>query len=252
MRSHEEFRSLLGVFALDAIDDADERSAVEAHLARCPECRREVDEHRFVAGELAETELGAPEGLWNRIESELDDQVETPERSGWWPIHGLTSIAATVAVVAAIGMTALWADADSEVEGLRERISELEAGLEQAELTLSQDPFDLAVERARSQSDVFEVTIGGEIGSSQAVVLPDGRGWLTDVDFASLESTRTYQLWAIQDGTVISAGVFGSTPGTVAFHVDADLLDGLVITIEAAGGVVSSSNPAAAAWLADA
>ena len=252
MRSHEEFQSLLGVYALDAIDDPDERSEIEAHLARCPRCREEVDGYRSVTTIMAETEIRAPAGLWDRIESGLEDETKPPVRGSWWPVQGLTSIAAAVAVLAAVGMTVLWADANSESDELRERIDQLEAGIEQAELTLSRNPLDLAVQRAREQSGVLEVTVGGEIGSSQAVVLPDGSGWLTEVDFAPLDSARTYQLWAIQDGSVISAGILGTAPGTIAFHVDADRLDGLVITIETAGGVVSSSNPAAAAWLADA
>ena len=249
MRSHDEIRSLLGVYALDAIDDPDELSAVEAHLARCAECRAEVDEHRSVTTAMAEADLRAPSGLWDRIASGLDQEPAGPVRGSWWPIQGLTSVAAAIAVVTAIGMTALWADANAEVDDLQQRVDELEAGITEAQLTLGRDPMELAVERARTRSGAVEVTVGGDIGSSQAVVLPDGSGWLTEVEFAPLDPGSTYQLWAIQDGTVISAGILGADPGTVAFHIDAERLNGLVVTIESAGGVVSSSNEAAAAWL---
>lgn len=249
--THDEIRSLLGVYALDAIDDPEELTEVEAHLVGCATCRAEVDEHRSVTTVMAEAELRAPSGLWSRIESELDSSSATHSRR-WMSLQGFTSIAAAIAVVGAVGMTALWADAAAEVEDLEARIGELQAGMEQAQLELSQDPLELAVDRARERSDVFEVTVGGEIGSSQAVVLPDGSGWLTDVQFVALDPARTYQLWAVQDGVVISAGILGPAPGTIAFHVDAELLDGLVITIESVGGVISSSNDAAAAWLADA
>ena len=142
---------------------------------------------------------------------------------------------------------------NDDVADLEDRITELEAAVAQAEADLDQaDPAVLAVERARSAGTALEVNVAGEIGSGTAIVLPDGQAWLTDVTYEPLDPTETYQLWAIQDGAVISAGVLGAEPGTISFHVDASRLDGLVITIENAGGVVSSSNPAAAAWLADA
>jgi hypothetical protein len=149
-------------------------------------------------------------------------------------------------------MTMLWANTAGDANDLRDRIGELEATVQQTQLALAADPTDLAVERARSTGEALEVDLAGEIGAGTAIVLPDGHGWLTDLDFEPLDSSHTYQLWAIQDGAVISAGILGSAPATIAFQVDASRLDGLVITVETAGGVVSSSNPAAAAWLADA
>ena len=252
MTDHDTIRGLLGVYALDAIDDPDELRNVELHLTGCAECRAEVDSHRSVTSAMAEAELEAPTGLWDRIEGELAVETGRPEPSRWH-LYNLTSIAAIVAIAAAVGMGALWTAASGDVADLRDRVNDLEVAVAQAEAALDQaDPSDLAIERARSAGTAFEVTVAGEIGTSTAVVLPDGQAWLTDVTYAPLDPSETYQLWAIQDGAVISAGVLGSDPGTISFHVDANRLDGLVITVEEAGGVVSSSNPAAAAWLADA
>lgn len=252
MTDHDDIRSLLGVYALDAIDDPDELRAVELHLTGCAECRAEVDAHRSVTSAMAEAELQAPPGMWERIQGELDVQQAVRSRRPWNPTR-LTSIAAVAAIAAAVAMGALWSEANGDVADLEDRITELEAAVVQAETALAQsDPAELAVERAREAGAAIEVTVSGDIGSGTAIVLPDGQGWLTDLSYAQLGPSETYQLWAIQDGIVISAGVLGSHPGTVSFHVDADRLDGLVITIERAGGVVSSENPAAAAWLADA
>ncbi len=252
MTDHDDIRSLLGVYALDAIDDPDELRSVELHLTGCAECRAEVDAHRSVTSAMAEAELQAPPGLWNRIEGGLvADSAGREQR--WWHTTNLTSMAAIVAVAAAVGMGALWSAANGDVVDLRERIGELEAAVERAEAAIDQtNPSDLAIQRARSAGTALEVTVSGDIGSSTAIVQPDGQAWLTDVTYEPLDSSETYQLWAIQDGVVISAGVLGSAPGTVSFHIDASRLDGLVVTIETAGGVVSSGNPAAAAWLADA
>jgi anti-sigma factor RsiW len=252
MTDHDDIRSLLGVYALDAIDDPDELRAVELHLTGCAECRAEVDAHRSVTSAMAEAELEAPPDLWERIEGELD-VVPAQRSQRLWSLTSLTSIAAVAAIAAAVGMGALWSEANGDVADLQDRVSELEAAVVQAEAALAQaDPVELAVERARETGAAFEVTVSGDIGSGTAIVLANGQGWLTDLTYAQLGPSETYQLWAIQDGIVISAGVLGSHPGTVSFHVDADKLDGLVITVERAGGVASSENPAAAAWLADA
>jgi hypothetical protein len=201
---------------------------------------------------MAEAELEAPAGLWERIESGLDVAAVEPMPRRWQILH-LTSIAAIAAIAAAVGMGALWSSANADVTELQQRVSELEAAVEQAEAAIGTvDPASLAIERARAAGTALEVMLEGDIGTSLAVVLPDGQGWLTDVGYEALDPSKTYQLWAIQDGAVISAGVLGSAPGSISFHVDADRLDGLVITIEHAGGVVSSENPAAAAWIADA
>ena len=252
MTDHDDIRSLLGVYALDAIDDPDELRSVELHLTGCAECRAEVDAHRSVTSAMAEAELEAPPGLWARIEGGLETETAEPVVRRW-QLQNVTSIAAIAAVAAAIGMGALWSSANENVTDLRQRVDQLEAAVAQAEAEIDAvEPVDLAIERARSAGTTLEVTISGDIGTGTAIVLPDGQGWLTDLSYEPLDPSRTYQLWAIQDGTVISAGVFGSDPTTVSFHVDADRLDGLVITVEEAGGVVSSGNPAAAAWLADA
>ena len=252
MTDHDDIRSLLGVYALDAIDDPDELKSVELHLTECAECRAEVDAHRSVTTAMAGAELEAPPMLWNRIERGLEAETTQPL---WkrWGLHNVTSIAAVAAIAAAIGLGALWSTADGEVTDLRERVNELETAVAEAEAAIAAaDPSDLAIQRARSAGTALEVTVAGEIGGGTAIVMPNGQAWLTDVTYEPLDSSQTYQLWAIQDGTVISAGVLGSDPATVSFHIDADRLEGLVITVESAGGVVSSDQPAAAAWLADA
>ncbi len=93
----------------------------------------------------------------------------------------------------------------------------------------------------------------GEAGDVVTIVmLPDGTGIVLSSSLLPLDTDRTYQLWAIQDGAVISAGLLGTDPGHVPFHVDPSRLDGLVITEERAGGVPVSGQPAVAAWFPEA
>ncbi|MFI2650811.1 MULTISPECIES: zf-HC2 domain-containing protein [Micromonospora] len=51
-RSDDPFKLALGVFALDALPD-DEDRAIEAHVARCRRCRAEYDGFREVLAGLA-------------------------------------------------------------------------------------------------------------------------------------------------------------------------------------------------------
>ena len=74
--SHSEIEELLGAYVCDAVD-ADEAIAVERHLQTCPRCRAEVAELREVTALLAtaDTPAAAPDGVWDRILSSLE---ETP------------------------------------------------------------------------------------------------------------------------------------------------------------------------------
>ena len=71
-RSHDEIAELLGAYALHAVEP-DEVELVEAHLEGCPRCRAEVAAHREVAALLGNSGGDAPDGLWERIASRLEE-----------------------------------------------------------------------------------------------------------------------------------------------------------------------------------
>ncbi|MGH9226342.1 MAG: anti-sigma factor domain-containing protein, partial [Acidimicrobiales bacterium] len=75
--------------------------------------------------------------------------------------------------------------------------------------------------------------------SAEAVLLPDGTGYLTNANLPTLPSGRTYQLWAVVGSAKISVGVLGERPRVVAFQA-AGNVSALAITDEVAGGVVAS------------
>ena len=72
-----ELDELLGAYALDAVSP-DEARRIEDYLAINPKAAAEVQEHREVATMLAFTGMDAPEGLWSRIEQELDAPAPVP------------------------------------------------------------------------------------------------------------------------------------------------------------------------------
>ncbi|MGH2685497.1 MAG: anti-sigma factor domain-containing protein [Actinomycetota bacterium] len=228
---HREMQELLGAYALDAVEAA-ERAAIEAHLSECPQCRAEVAEHLETAAMLAASSGQAPDGVWDRITGSLDDVV--PIRRRRTPTRWLTAAAAVVAIAAVVSLSV-------DVVQQRERIEELAATTEEATLARAANAALLHPDARR-----FRLTsaVGTEV---DAVLLPDGTGYIVSDNLQPLPRTRTYQLWALGRETPISAGVLGPNPAVLAFTAPPDA-SGFAITDEVAGGVVApGSDPVATA-----
>lgn len=246
---HDEIAELLGAYALDAVEP-DERDAIEAHLAGCPQCAAEVADHREVAAMLAYTGAPAPEGVWTKIVDALEEQP--PELQ--LPISGAPAAGADVqrdeladrrarrsprpilmgAAAAAAIVFALFAGV---VIGSNDDGPEPEFAADSLE--------DIA-RRALNDPQATRVTLSSpddaEI-SATAAVEPDGSGYLLGTSLPALDARETYQLWGVREGNVVSLGVLGHSPDVVAFHLDPST-EALAITVETAGGVPVSSNPA--------
>jgi anti-sigma factor RsiW len=229
---HDEFSELLGVYALDAVDP-DEREAIERHLADCPRCRAEVQDHREVAALLASSGADAPAGLWDRIAGTLDEappplqlhvvgqpttaRDRRPRAVRWLPTTALAAAAALL--IAVLGV---------EIRDQDHRIDELQAAMV--------DPLLTAYEQALADpaSKVIELGDG-----TSAVVTRDGGGYLRASSLPRLGADRTYQLWGRVGAELVSLGVLGSKPEIVPFEATSVTL--LAITEEVAGGVVRSA-----------
>jgi Anti-sigma-K factor rskA, C-terminal/Putative zinc-finger len=248
MNEHDEIAELLGAYALDAVDP-DEAAVVEAHLAVCPRCAAEVADHREVAAMLAHTGAPAPEGLWSRISASLEEappEMDIPlalpdrARSGVVDLAGQrarrrpqwipgAAVAAALVVVALIAGIVIAGDGDGG-----DRPEQIAAPvLEDVARRVMNDPD--AVKAVLSSPD-------GDLEAPAAIDV-DGSGYLMGNTLPALDEAQTYQLWGIRGDLVVSLGVLGSSPGVVAFHADPGV-EALAITLEVAGGVVSSANPA--------
>ena len=75
--SHEEIESLLGAYALDAVDP-ETTAVIEAHLEGCMRCTAEVAQHHEVAGLLANAGGPSPARLWDGIAAQLDGSRTSP------------------------------------------------------------------------------------------------------------------------------------------------------------------------------
>ena len=260
MNGHDELISLLGAYALDAVDD-DERRAVEEHLDICADCRAEVAQHLEVAAALGTTAAAsAPDELWATIQTHIDegpaevpatpvlpglstrtsegDTAAAPSEAPTAPVVSLdarrrrpTSLLVALAAAAAIIVVLA-----AGVVQLNRTNADLERQI--AAPTME----DLASSALNDPaSRVIELTSEDGNESAQAVVTPSGDGFLVSSTLDPLAADRTYQLWNIGEAGAVSLGVLGSDPGTAAFHVQGPVTT-LAITAEEAGGVPSPQN----------
>lgn len=254
---HAAIQELLGAFAVHALDDT-ETVKLEEHLETCDECQLELDQHVNALSHLnppEDTEGLGP--LWNKISASIDAQAQAPaeqapsvvsldERrnratsrsySPW-----LASIAAIVAVVMGVGLLLQARTIDT----LTSDIDALEAA--------ASDPVALAAAEAQQTPGAISVALTSDAGSQtvEVILQPDGTGFVTASTLAALPADRTYQLWAIVNDEVLSAGVLGQDPTVVPFRIDPEGLQGFAVTEEVAGGVAVSQNAPAAVWLQEA
>lgn len=243
--THAEIETLLGAYAVDAVDP-DEADAVEAHLGECPRCRAEVAEHREAATLLSFSGAPAPERVWARIASGLE---ETPPFEMARPVpieRGRTSrtrgtrrsgrstraaFASALAIAAAVitGLGVQVVRQDHRIDRLAAIADE--RGLDQAAAAAAVAPNARTVRLATGAGDHV----------ADAVVLPDGRGYLVRADLPALGRDQTYQLWGVIGGQTISLGLLGNDPTISSFRAVGPLT-ALAITAERAGGAVAPTT----------
>jgi anti-sigma factor RsiW len=241
--AHEEIQELLGAYALHAVEP-EESEQIEGHLEECPRCRAEVASHREVAAWLGNSGGDAPEGLWDRIATQLEEPppplrlpIFAPESPDVVPLAPRRRARSSRLVVAALGAAAALVIAVLAAQVVRQddRIADLETAMARG-----------------SVADATVATLASADGSlsADALVMPDGTGYLLAGDLPGLAADRTYQLWGVTaEDTTVSLGLLGSDPRQVVPFVlgDVDGMTALAVTEEVAGGVAVSENPAVVA-----
>jgi anti-sigma-K factor RskA len=229
--SADEIEVLLPAYALDAVDD-DERAAIEAFLAQSPEADEEVAQFRNAAAMLAFSGGAPPEGVWDRIESQMAPRASSADapvvpiesaraarasRSPAW-----RRLAAVAAVAAVLAGAVVWVTARDD--------------------SASTPNAAALAQQARREPGARTATLADADGNAlaTAIVLPDGRGYL-ESSLPSLPSGRTYQLWSVGGPQTVSLGVLGRDPSVVAFAA-APGTTSLAVSDEAAGGAVAPTQ----------
>lgn len=229
--THNELEELLGVYALDALDD-DERQLVDEHLASCPRCRAELAAHREVAALLGnavgESPAVAPDELWDRISASLLD--EPPALSPLVRPRGRRSLALLVplgavaaALILVVGLLA------AKVVNLDHQVTSLNQQASVAKIL--SNPSHQTVQLT-SATTSWHAT----------VVLLDGQGYLINPSMPALSRSQTFQLWALSRNKIVSLGVLSSNPSAVAIQLEPHMTV-LMITAEPLGGTPVPTTP---------
>ncbi len=303
-----ELDELLGVHALDAIENPSERAAVEAYVARSPRARAELDVHRQVAAALGNAVIAAPPDLWARISGQLGPQGQAPNtapygepfaniqnesaktRSPLFSAAGRSKrrrsaiahvgpgsptgprlpapgrptaarpwiAAASAAACFAVAASGLALQRSSELRSataknreLRSKVAAEQARTAQLDQTLQQlrqtSPLTLRLAQLEGDASVRKVMLMSNNGSTLGHVLltSSGEGYVIGDTLPQLPAGRTYQLWGVKDGSVLSLGVMGRHPQAMPFGGD-EKWSQLVLTDEVSPGVAVSRASAAA------
>lgn len=241
---HDEIMDLLAAYTLDAVEP-NETLEVEAHIDLCAECRDEVDKHRATAAYLVGTIDDAPPEIWERLLRQTAPQTVAALRPNRSRLGSRIGIAASLLIVAGIALqTARLDQAQVELAIAQQRN-------EQLETTLIAGDLERAASLASTNPESVTAVLEGGLGEGTIIILPNGIGFLIGDTLPALDHQHTYQLWAVQGGQVISAGILGSDPGVTTFTVDPSILEGLVITAERSGGVAKSQQTEASAWFVE-
>jgi len=181
----------LAAYALDALDD-DERSAFEAHLAECEQCREELTDFRETAGMLAYAAEGPapPDALRERILEQARRERPSQSVVVLRPRRALrlTAIAAAAAVAAAIGLGIWAASLSNSLDAERSaRAAEARAAAILADADSTRIPMGERGELVRS---------------------PDGDAVMVVRNLAPAPEGKTYEAWVIDSGGPIKAGLF--------------------------------------------
>lgn len=225
--THEELRESIAGYALHALVAEDARD-VEAHLATCEECRRELALFEEVTASLAAgfAEQEPPAHLRGRV---LDAARPRRRGGGGRPAWGLALAAAAALVVVLAGvavslqlrLTALATRADAQAQAL----------------ALLANPAS------------HTVTLSGTAAGSVRFVFDSasGRGALIATGLRDPGPDLVYQLWLVAGTTPKSAGVFRPAPGApVIVAVGADFVRYRAVAISVEHGPYGAARPSAA------
>ena len=242
MMTHDVAQELLGVFALNAVDEP-ERGELEGHVVECVRCSSELDALRSVATSLGNVGEAASEELWQRISEHLYDNggdgVTPPIRALELPGAAIASLSehrAKLSSRSKFGVGAFAVAAAAVVSVLSVNLMHADNQVTQLNAALGSN--QSAAESALQAPGHVTVTLKGEHSVALAkFVLLNGSGYMFQSNMAPLPANETYQLWGIIKGKAISIGLMGTKPGRVYFTVAGSTRPtDLAVSIEPAGG----------------
>ena len=249
LHPHDE----LAIYALDALDP-DEHAALDQHLAGCPACRAELEEHRTTLARLVVPAEEPPPSVWAGIAQQLPqlggahapsaglpdaDDTAADRGADVVPLHaplhvrrrsfaersGWLAAAAALVVVLGLGAVLVTRGGDSP-----DTVADLAAAAADA-------PGAVVVPLADDNGDeVARVVLAADAGATDYLIF-DG--------LAKLPPGTSYQLWKTDGGSVppISLGVVGDgSAQATAIAAPADITS-LALSREPSSGVPAPTGP---------
>lgn len=241
---HPEIESLLGAYALDAVSSG-EAAEIEAHLVTCPRCRAEVAAHREVAALLGGSGSEAPAGIWDKIAAELGEGQLGADLDASRLLRQIRSGRAArtrrrfyvpVGLVAA-AVAALFAIESAQLSHLNNEVHQYQSIAQRGGIA----PAVAAV----LLGDHTTITLASSHGHGVAkiAIAPNGQAYWLSSTLSTLNSGRTYQLWALSRGRVVSIGLLGSDPHSYSAFRIQKTMSQVMVTIEPSGGTVTPTTP---------
>lgn len=229
---HLEIHELSAAYALNALDEHDERE-FEEHLRRCERCRQDLPGLQEAASALAYgvPQVSPPPGLRNQILERIREEGATREERASGeeravilplrrrPLPMLTGALAAVAACTAIGL-GIWSLTLSDSLGEKDEL-----------LSVLSDPGARAV------------PVSGTEG--RLVIASGGRAALVLTDIREAPREKTYEVWVVERGKPTPAGLFSGRGGRETLVLEHPVPPGakVAVTIEREGGVDAPEGP---------
>ena len=219
--------TLTGVYALDALDSA-EQARFDEHLRECAACRAEVAELTETASRLASAAelpvspdvragvLAAVEHVRQVSPFPATADLDARRSRRWY--QQPASIAAALMLVVSGGLGALALDERQQARVAEQRAARVTA--------VATDP------------DRLELSVPVSTGGYGTVVASGGSALFRTSDVKTLPDDQVYQLWILSSGSPQSAGLLGRGGVLEAFVDGVRPTDALGLTIEPEGGSV--------------
>jgi anti-sigma-K factor RskA len=248
----QQIEELLPFYALDALTE-EERELVEKYLAEHPEARQQVEEMRNAAAALPhgvspiEPPRRVKEALMTRVSA--DERARSSAKAARQPSRPLLQVMrgeniirtfslgiATLAIVWVIILNNQLSQLRNEIATLNDRLTAQSQSLEQIIANLPQS----------SPSNVITVSLKGTDtqprAHGQLIADPNSQSAiLVMAGLPPLEAGKTYQVWLINGGAPVSAGLLtvdanGQGVFIVTSQETISSFNSLGISIEPEGG----------------
>ncbi len=238
---------LLPFYALDALTE-EEKELVDVYLAEHPEAREQIRDMESAAAALpfgiaaVEPPAHVKEALMTRVAADAKARSAAPvvgARRGWRVenlFRSLSLAAAAIAILWAVVLNAQVARLRDEIVALNERLAAQSESLQQIHSNLPQthpsNVITVSLQGTEVQPQVQGQLIADPNGQSAVLVL---------AGLPPLEAGRTYQVWLINGGAPVSAGLLsvnenGQAVFIVASESEIGSFQALGISIEPEGG----------------